>query len=290
MRDKVKKKSRMKKFGFFLIVLSLMMLSYPIVRNQVNRYFLRYEIFKQEQQLPSQKQQDQQVKKAKKLNQQLADQPVAIQDFLQANTYQTEKIYGTRYGTLISMGSVWIPSIKVMLPIYEGTNDTVLSYGAGHVRYSSFPIGGKSTHTVIAAHSGLVSGDYFLKLPKVKKKQYFFIKNQQEVLAYQVFKIREVQPNNSQAVKIIPNQDLATLLTCVPIGINSKRLLVTGKRVPLAQAKTIFEENDKENKILRQLSQSTITITRRQVMVLFTLVWMILGGMIYLVGKKVMKW
>lgn len=277
-----------KYLGWLFLVVSLMMFSYPMMRNQVNRWYLQYEIFCQEKQAIS-KNWTRQDKKAKQINQQLAVRPTALQDFLSMTTYQEEIVYGTKYGKLISIGSVMIPSIDVLLPIYEGTNDTVLSLGAGHVRYSSYPIGGKSTHTVIAAHSGLVSGDYFLKLPKVKKKDYFFIKNKQEILAYQVFKIKQVKPKEIKEIKIVTNEDLATLLTCVPIGVNSDRLVVTGKRVPLSEVKMQIDHMQSKHRLLRKLADTSVKVSRQSIMLVVTILWIMIGMMLYFIGYCYLK-
>ncbi|EOT40569.1 class C sortase [Enterococcus columbae] len=286
MKNKYTKRTKRRQIGWFIIVFSLMMLSYPLVYNQVNRWYVQYTLFQQEKQKQAQVLQDRQRQQAQSVNQSLATRPSKLRDFLETEAYQEEIVYGTKVGKLISMGSVMIPSIDVLLPIYEGTGDMQLSLGAGHVRYSSYPIGGKSTHTVIAAHSGLVSGDYFLNLPKVRVDDYFFIKNKQEILAYQVFKIKQVKPQQIENIKIVPNKDLATLLTCVPIGINSDRLLVTGKRVSISKAKQEITKMQNKHRLLRKLANTAIQVSRQQVRLMFTLSWLMLGLVIYLLGNR----
>lgn len=133
------------------------------------------------------------------------------------------------------MGSVIIPKIGVDLPIYHGTSMAVLSQGAGQVYGTSLPIGGPSTHTVIAAHRGLVHAMMFTRLDEMRIGDFFYFKVLGETLAYRVINISVILPTDVQPLRIVPGKDLATLLTCTPYGINTHRLLVTGIRVSMPQ-------------------------------------------------------
>lgn len=135
------------------------------------------------------------------------------------------------------MGSVEIPSIKVYLPIYHGTDSTSLEKGAGHLENSSFPVGGKGTHSVISAHTGLPSAKMFDNLTEVKKGDVFYIHVLNQTLAYEVDQIKVVLPENVSDLLIDRNEDYVTLVTCTPYGINSHRLLVRGTRIPYKEAK-----------------------------------------------------
>ena len=137
------------------------------------------------------------------------------------------------------IGSIEIPQIDVNLPIYHGTNDDVLNIGAGHVEDSSMPVGGINTHTVITGHRGLPSSKLFTRLDELKKGDLFFIKIIDKTLAYKINKIEVVLPDKV-SYSIIDNQDLATLITCTPYGLNTNRLVITGKRVP-------YEEKEKKS-------------------------------------------
>ena len=137
------------------------------------------------------------------------------------------------------IGTIEIPAIDVNLPIYHGTNDDVLNIGAGHVEDSSMPVGGINTHTVITGHRGLPSSKLFTRLDELKKGDLFFIKIIDKTLAYKINKIEVVLPDKV-SYSIIDNQDLATLITCTPYGLNTHRLVITGKRVP-------YEEKEKKS-------------------------------------------
>lgn len=130
------------------------------------------------------------------------------------------------------IGKISISKIGLDIPLFDTTNEETLNYGATVLQGTSFPIGGEGTHSVISAHRGLASRVLFTNLNKVKKNDVFVLTVLHKKLAYKVFKIQIVKPEDYQGLKIEPNKDLVTLLTCTPYMINSHRLLVTGYRVP----------------------------------------------------------
>ena len=141
------------------------------------------------------------------------------------------------------IGAVYIPKINVSLPVYDETNDFLLDKGATVLQGTSFPVGGKGTHSVITGHTGLPEKKLFTDLELLKKKDKFFLHIEGKKLAYQVDRIKIVKPDKFDALKIELNRDLVTLLTCTPYGVNSHRLLVTGHRIayPVEAAKKIKE-------------------------------------------------
>lgn len=136
------------------------------------------------------------------------------------------------------MGSIEIPKIGVDLPIYHGTSDDVLSNGVGHLQNSSFPVGGENTRTVLTGHRGLPNAKLFTRLDELKKDDLFYIRVGNKTLAYQIYKIEIVKKEEAPDVLgIEEGKDLATLITCTPYGINTHRLILTGKRVPYSEKK-----------------------------------------------------
>lgn len=135
-----------------------------------------------------------------------------------------------------TMGSLDIPKINVELPIYHGTDDAVLSNGVGHLQGTSLPIGGENTHCVLTGHRGLPSSKLLIRLDEMKKGDLFFLRIGGETLAYKVCKIQVVDPEDVSSLQIEAEEDLVTLVTCTPYGINTQRLLVTGKRVEYKKA------------------------------------------------------
>lgn len=134
------------------------------------------------------------------------------------------------------MGYVEIPTICVDLPIYHGTGSDSLDRGTGHLLGSSLPVGGESTHTIITGHSGMASQKMFTDLEQLQEGDVFYLHVLDEVLAYQVDAIHTVLPHDTTYLGIVPGQDLCTLVTCTPTGVNTHRLLVRGARIPYEQA------------------------------------------------------
>lgn len=133
-------------------------------------------------------------------------------------------------GPMGIMGIVKIPKIGVKLPIYHGSSQEVLAYGAGHLYGTDLPVGGKTRHSVVTAHTGLPNATMFDDLVELKKGDYFYFDVQGETLRYKVFRISIVDPHDIRLLQREKGRDLATLLTCTPYGVNTQRLLVTGYR------------------------------------------------------------
>lgn len=129
------------------------------------------------------------------------------------------------------MGYIEIPTIGVSLPIYHGVEDTVLQIAIGHIEGTSLPVGGKGTHCVISGHRGLPSAKLFTDLDKLEEGDIFLLRVLDEVLTYEVDQIHIVEPQEVDLLDISENEDLCTLVTCTPYGVNSHRLLVRGHRV-----------------------------------------------------------
>ena len=129
------------------------------------------------------------------------------------------------------MGYVEIPAIDVLLPICHGGGEDSLERGAGHLPSTSLPIGGKGTHTVISAHSGMATARMFTDLEQLEAGDVFYLHVLAETLSYEVDQILVVKPYQIDALKIDREKDYVTLITCTPYGVNSHRLLVRGHRI-----------------------------------------------------------
>ena len=152
------------------------------------------------------------------------------------------------YGSLLNlagdgiMGYVEVPTIGVTLPIFHGTNNSTLERGVGHLLGSSLPVGGESTHSVLTAHSGMASQKMFSDLDRLKIGDIFFLDVLGEKLAYQVDQIKTVLPYDTTFLQTEIGNDLCTLVTCTPFGVNTHRLLVRGTRIEYEEAEVIVEE------------------------------------------------
>ena len=230
----------------FLAGLSLLL--YPFVANQWNNYRQKHLISSYEQTV-SQKEAsnridyDAELKKAEAYNEALL--PSILPDsFAIADASEEDQTYMNTLNIAGDemMGIVEIPKIDIKLPIYHTTEEDVLKQAAGHLEGSSLPIGGKSTHSVISAHRGLPSASLFTDLDQLKKGDHFLIHVLNKTLCYEVDKISVVKPEETSALAVEEGEDLVTLLTCTPYGVNTERLLVRGHRVPYEEQKVADEK------------------------------------------------
>ena len=157
---------------------------------------------------------------------------------------------GLRLGVIGTgnMGFITIPRINVNLPIYHGTEESVLQTAVGHIEGTSLPVGsahdeenfGKvkfASHCVISGHRGLPSAKLFSDLDKVEIGDLFTMNILDQTLTYEVDAINVVEPGDVKLIEIVPNEDLVTLVTCTPYGINTHRLLVRDHRIENEKAR-----------------------------------------------------
>lgn len=168
------------------------------------------------------------------------------------------------------IGSIQIPKIGVNIPIYYGTEEQQLQAGAGFWMGSSLPTGGPSTHTVLTAHTGLVRAKLFTDIDKLKNGDQFFIRVLDRTLAYEVDQRLIVDPDEMEPMYIQPGEDLVTLYTCYPYGVNTQRLLVRGHRIPYEE-----EPENSENLAEKLLKNYWIWILV-VLLLLFLLLWWLL--------------
>lgn len=134
------------------------------------------------------------------------------------------------------MGYIEIPDIEVSLPIYHGTEESVLQIAVGHIEGSTLPVGGPSTHCVLSGHRGLPSAKLFTDLDDLSEGDIFMLRVLNETLTYEVDQIHIVLPSEMGDLVIEEGRDYCTLVTCTPYGINTHRLLVRGKRIETPEA------------------------------------------------------
>lgn len=234
---KPKKQIRRRLLDFMMLtvlICGVAVLSYPFVRNLLND-IINQQIISHYQKEANQKSKDEFQKKLSEMeekNKQLAYQNISpgFDPFSEEakKVDETKIIYEDHV-----IGVISIPKIKVRLPIFNQTTETFLAKGAACLEGTSLPIGGNSTHSVISGHRGLTEAKLFTDLPKLKKKDRFYIElGDNEVHAYEVDKIKVVKPSDVSSLQIVKGQDYITLVTCTPYMVNSHRLLVRGHRVP----------------------------------------------------------
>lgn len=240
MRSNKKRKMTIKDIiRLIVLVVAFAVLLYPTVSSYVNekngsKVVSNYDA---ESVRLSNAEKEKMLKDARAYNKEMLSNIDLIDPFSQGEISIDE-----RYESLLNidgsgmMGYIRIPKIKVEIPIYHGTSESVLQAGVGHFWGTSLPVGGESTHTVLTGHRGLPTKTLFTNMDKLVEGDVFYIKALDETLAYKVDQILTVLPEETEALSIVPGQDYATLVTCTPYAINTHRLLVRGHRIPYEEA------------------------------------------------------
>ncbi|WP_317855324.1 class C sortase [Chakrabartyella piscis] len=229
-------KKRVSIFGCILIfVLGLGVMFYPTISNWVHEQTASYAISDYYEQI-SQKTEDETAvlfAAARAYNATLSGDR---ESFLEAEENEDNNIQNPGYWNTFDImndiiGVVDIPSIKVTLPIYHGTDETTLQKGVGHLEGSALPTGDIGNHTVLTGHTGLPSVELFTDLDQVVIGDVFHLQVLDQIFTYEVKEINVVLPSETESLQAQADKDLVTLVTCTPYGINSHRLLVTGEQI-----------------------------------------------------------
>lgn len=223
-----------------ILVFGLSLLLYPTISDQWNKRRSSQAIAVYEQALENSDEEEraQMLLEAEDYNRDLAQSGIQ---------WQPDETLLARYNaTLNAMGDgmfgyIEIQKINCRLPVYHGTSETVLQTGIGHIEGSSLPVGGESTHCLLSGHTGLPSARLFTDLSQLTEGDRFLLYTLDRVMTYEIDRINIVLPYELDLLRIEPGEDLCTLTTCTPYGINSHRLLVRGHRV----------ENDAEAEVVR---------------------------------------
>ena len=234
-----KRKSKNLLFGL-LFSIGFGILVYPLASNQWNSYRQSQLISNYETIVEEMTPEDfsDEWEKAKAFNDTIVKNNIYADVFGQGD----RELQETEYWNILNlnndgiMGYISIPKINIKLSIYHGTEETALQTGVGHLNGSKLPIGGESTHSILAAHRGLPSARLFTDIDQLERGDVFFIHMLDEVLAYQVDEIYDMVDKDdmdtlSEILSIKEDEDRVTLFTCTPYGVNSHRLLVSGSRI-----------------------------------------------------------
>ena len=223
----------------FILLIGLSLLLYPSVSNYWNSFHQTRAIATYAENVAKldNNQYDQLWEEARAYNEALR---------FRSNPYFLSEEQKAQYESLLDvsglgvMGYIEIPEIDVSLPIYHGTEESVLQVAVGHLDWTSLPVGGESTHCVLSGHRGLPSAKLFTNLDKLQTGDIFMLRILDDVLTYEVDQILIVEPQETGALRIEEGKDYCTLVTCTPYGINTHRLLVRGHRIDnIEEAKTV---------------------------------------------------
>lgn len=234
-----KPRSLLKETWFITLItfLAVLLMLYPVAATQWNNYRQQQvsDAYSQKvDDLEDRHEAQQIVAKAKEYNQRNAAGPII--DPWSARVSKDNKVYQeylAELSTLEEMSQVIIPSINVSLPVYHGTEDDVLAKGLGHLFGTALPVGGENTHAVVTGHTGMPDATMFDNLINVKKGDAIYVNTYGEKMKYEVTNIEVVLPEETDSLWPVKGQDLLTLITCTPYGVNSHRLLVHAHRVPM---------------------------------------------------------
>ena len=229
--NKKKLKKQIPNIIFFLIfIVGICVFLYPSVSNYINSLHQSRTISNYEQALAQIDEEDYEKywQEAISYNEELADHALSF------TLTDDEK---SRYARVMDptgsgvMGTIEIENIGVNLPIYHGTEETVLQVGIGHLEGTSFPTGTPGTHCILSGHRGLPSAKLFTDLDQMIVGDTFLLHIMDKTFAYQVDQINIVLPEETQDLAIVDGKEYVTLVTCTPYGVNTHRLLVRAKRV-----------------------------------------------------------
>ncbi|MGN0204430.1 MAG: class C sortase [Coprococcus sp.] len=229
-----------KVISVLVIVLGSVLLFYPFISEYLFEHRVDSEIHTYQDILDdiSNELYDQMLKGAGDYNEALTQSQVRLTDpFIE----QEEEMGDICYEDILAldgtgiMGYIEIPVISVYLPIYHGTAASTLENGIGHLEGTSFPVGGKNTHAVLTGHTGINKSKMFTDLTELEEGDLFFVHVLEDTLAYQIYEINIVLPEDTSKLLIRNGEDLVTLVTCTPYSINTHRLLVHGRRIDYSE-------------------------------------------------------
>lgn len=220
-----------------VFIIGLSIFAYPIVSNYMNNreHVNVISTYNEEVAKLTEAQKEKKREEARDYNEKVKASEFPIEDPFSDDVLNNTDDNDGYYSVLDigdAIGSIEIPEINVDLPIYHGVGKDVLQKGVGHMSNSSFPIGGKGTHTALTGHRGLPTAKLFRNLDKMKMDDIFFVHTLDETLAYKVDDIKIVKPQETNWLTMAEDHDYVTLITCDPYMINTDRLLVRGERTP----------------------------------------------------------
>ena len=231
-------KSKKKRIRTILFIAGLLLCAYPLVASVMDQNYQKNVIktYQDEMNQATDAKVQEAKKEAIRYNEMLWQANGIIvgnmeQGILGEESYQEQlNLSGTGM-----MGTISIPKINVNLPIYHGVEEEVLVNGVGHLPESMLPVGGENTNCILTGNRGLPNAKLFTRLYEMETGDLFFLTVCGEKLAYQVSEIDIIHPEDVEGLGIQAEKDLVSLITCTPYGLNTKRLVVTGERIPYTE-------------------------------------------------------
>lgn len=261
--------------GLLLILAGLCVGGYPIVSNWYCEYQAQKEIQNYQETL---KDQDKEKIAAE------WEQAQTYNELLNSDQGVSKASYNDMLAVTDAIGYLEIPKLNLYLPIYHGTEETTLEKGVGHMEGTSLPVGGSSTHCVLSGHTGLPTAKLFTHLDELEEGDLFYIHVLDETLAYQVDQTKIVLPEETDDIQIVPGKDYVTLLTCIPYGVNSHRLLVRGERTAY-EPEQITVKTSKDENPESAVSENTI-YNKEETLLLAGAILLLILAVIVIIHRK----
>lgn len=270
-----------------ILILGFFILNYPAISNIYNQYrqSLLLSDYTEAVSDIDEKEVERLWKEAEDYNEDLAKKgQIVYQDAFASKDKKEDE----QYQNLLKvsddgiMGSIEIPKIHVFLSIRHGLSEKVLEKGVGHMTGSSLPVGGTTSHCILAGHRGLPSAELFTSLDQMEKGDEFYLHVLNHTLKYEVDDIKVVLPEEVNGLYLEEGKDYVTLVTCTPYGVNSHRLLIRGVRVPYDETAEGSAGSPGRSLLDWLLEQKILFLSLLAVVII--LAGIILGG-----GKKAKK-
>ena len=115
-------------------------------------------------------------------------------------------------------GYINAPAIDLNVPIYLGASEGNMAWGGSHLMNTSLPLGGKSTNTDIAGHTGYFGMVVFDYIPSLSVGDTVSVTTYFDTLNYRVISKKEITATDTNDVYIVKGKDLLTLITCARMG------------------------------------------------------------------------
>lgn len=222
-----------KNFTKILFVIGLLIFLFPFVLRIISYFNQTTAVYNYKNELSSMSNEEKENKQKElsDYNNKLSDEKpiISIGEEIQQESSGVSSFDFLKTGKVV--GNLIIPIINVDLPIYDGLEENNLEKGVVHLDNTSYPNGQSSTHSVLAGHSGLTRAKILDDLDRVNIGDEFQIEYMGDTTYYQVIDIKVVLPYETEGLQIVEDETLVTLVTCTPKGINTHRLVVTGKKV-----------------------------------------------------------
>lgn len=224
-----------------LFLIGILIISYPLIAKIYYNYNNEYELsmLNQELQLSAYENYESYNQSLNDTNQEILSPPVEVlnEDDVQQNTSYTEDVIAT----------IRIPTLDIHYPIYDKATQENVDRGVSRVEGTSYPIGGVSSNSVLAAHSYSPYYEWFTNVDKLQNEDIVIINNFKETLYYSVFDMEIINPDQIEKLAIREGQDIITLLTCTIDG--NQRILVYAERTDLKNENVLPIEKQ-ETKII----------------------------------------